>query len=133
MGAAADYSLGYGFRLTTDAAWLADVSFRGRDNHLLRTETTYSDQKVDNGQGVQIEAILNYDFSNRFSLGLGGRYWAMWGDGSFKDTEYDSANQRWRNHRPGYPNRMSTDRYGLLVQGSYKLGGVDAPLPMPLK
>ena len=126
LGAAADYSLGYGFRLTTDAAWLADVSFRGRDNHLLRTYTTYSDQKFDNGQGVQIEAILNYDFSNRFSLGLGGRYWAMWGDGS--QTMMNTGVLI-----PAYPNHISTDRYGLLVQGSYKLGGADAPLPMPLK
>ena len=36
LGASADYSLGYGFRLTTDAAWLPYASFSGRDNHLLR-------------------------------------------------------------------------------------------------
>jgi opacity protein-like surface antigen len=131
LGAAADYSLGYGFRLTTDAAWLANVSFKGRDNHLLRTATTYADQKFDNGQGVQVEAILNYDFSNRFSLGLGGRYWAMWGDGSQTMTSNDGYGTI--TTIPAYPNRISTDRYGLLVQGSYKLSGVDAPLPMPLK
>jgi opacity protein-like surface antigen len=130
LGAAADYSLGYGFRLTTDAAWLANASFRGRDNHLLRDTTTYFDQKADNGQGVELEAILNYDFSNRFSLGLGGRYWAMWGDGTFTCTGCGGVGVT--SPTPN-PERISTDRYGLLVQGSYKLGGADAPLPMPLK
>ncbi len=132
LGASADYSLGYGFRLTTDAAWLPTASFNGRDNHLLRTETTYSDQKA-NGQGVELEAILSYDFSNRFNLGVGGRYWAMWGDGSFKDTEYDSIHESWVT-TTGNPNRISTERYGLLVQGAYKLNSGFEPLPpAPLK
>ena len=132
LGASADYSLGYGFRLTTDAAWLPTASFSGRDNHLLRDVTTYSDQKA-NGQGVELEAILSYDFSSRFNLGVGGRYWAMWGDGSFSDTQWVYT-QYPAGHlvtTTGNPNRISTERYGLLVQGSYKLGGADAPLPLP--
>ena len=144
LGASADYSLGYGFRLTTDAAWLPVAAFKGRDNHLLRDTTTFFDQKVDNGQGVELEAILNYDFSSRFTLGLGGRYWSMWGDGS--QTETTSTLNRPTPVFPGaynvsyvrgtsdpYPNRISTERYGLLVQGSYKLGGTDALLPLPPK
>ena len=124
LGASADYSLGYGFRLTTDAAWLAAASFRGRDNHLLRGATTYFDQKVDYGQGVQFDAILSYDFSNHLSLGLGGRYWAMWGDGDFTCTGCSTA----------HPERIATERYGLLVQGSYKINVVPQPLPAaPLK
>ncbi len=130
LGAVHDYSLGYGFRLTTEAAWLAGASFKGRDNHLLRSTTTYFDQKADNGQGVELEAILNYDFSNRFSFGLGGRYWSMWGDGTFTCTGCGGVGVT---SSPPSPERISTDRYGLLVQGSYKLGGTDAPLPMPLK
>jgi outer membrane protease len=125
LGASADYSLGYGFRLTTDAAWLPTASFSGRDNHLLRPSTTYSDQKAD-GQGVELEAILSYDFSNRFNLGVGGRYWAMWGDGNFSDTDYSNTPAT----TTGHPERISTERYGLLVQGSYKLGGTAEPLPL---
>jgi opacity protein-like surface antigen len=131
LGAAADYTLGYGFRLTTDAAWLAAASFRGRDNHLLRDTTTYFDQKVDNGQGVQFEAILSYDFSNHFSLGFGGRYWAMWGDGTFTCTGCDTVHVT---SSPPNPERIATERYGLLVQGSYKLNLVPRPLlAAPLK
>ncbi len=131
LGAAADYTLGYGFRLTTDAAWLGAASFSGRDNHLLRPTTTYFDQKVDNGQGVQFDAILSYDFSNHFSLGLGGRYWAMWGDGTFTCTGCDAAHVT---STPPNPERIATERYGLLVQGSYKLNLVPQALPMaPLK
>jgi hypothetical protein len=125
LGSAADYSLGYGFRLTTDAAWLFGASYRGRDNHLLRTTTTYFDQKADNGQGVQIEAILNYDFSNKLSIGLGGRYWSFWGDGTFTCTGCGGAGVT----SDPYPARLYTERYGLLVQGSYKLNSEMAPLP----
>ncbi len=124
IGASADYSLGYGFRLTTDAAWLPYASFSGRDNHLLRTTPTWFDQNANNGQGVQLEAILSYDFSNRFSVGVGGRYWAMWGDGNFTCTGC------WG---PGisstaYPEKIYTDRYGLLLQGSYKVSETYVPL-----
>ncbi len=128
LGAAADYTLGYGLRLTTDAAWLTAASFRGRDNHLLRNTTTYFDQKVDNGQGVQFEAILSYDFSNHFSLGLGGRYWAMWGDGTFTCTGCSTVHVT---SFPPNPERIATERYGLLVQGSYKVNLVPQPLPAP--
>ena len=55
----------------------------------------------------------------------------MWGDGSQTMTTNNGYGEI--TTIPAYPNRISTDRYGLLVQGSYKLGGVDAPLPMPLK
>ena len=124
IGASADYSLGYGFRLTTDAAWLPYASFSGRDNHLLRTTPTWFDQKANNGQGVQLEAILSYDFSNRFSAGVGGRYWAMWGDGNFTCTGCWGPGVT----STAYPEKIYTDRYGLLLQGSYKLTETYAPL-----
>ena len=116
LGASADYSLGYGFRLTTDAAWLPFASFSGTDHHVLRD--MYFEQNANNGQGVQLEAILSYDFSNRFSLGVGGRYWAMWGDGNFTCTGCGV----------NYPDKAYTDRYGLLLQGSYKVTDTYAPL-----
>ncbi len=124
IGASADYSLGYGFRLTTDAAWLPYASFSGRDNHLLRTTTTYFDQKADNGQGVQLEAILSYDFSNWFSLGVGGRYWAIWSDGNFTCTGCGGPGVT----STAFPEKIYTDRYGLLLQGSYKVTEAYEPL-----
>jgi len=116
IGGAAQFALGYGFRLVTDAAYLPSVGFTGRDNHLLRPTTTFFDQTGKNGQGVQIEAILNYDVTQRFSLGVGARYWAMWADGDFTCTGCGG---------PGVvfgpsPERVSAERYGLLLQGSYK-------------
>ena len=30
------------------------------------------------GIGVQTQAVLSYDVTDRLSVGIGGRYWAMW-------------------------------------------------------
>jgi len=66
-------------KLTADAAYLPYVAFRGTDNHLLRTDVSNTiSPETGSGQGVQLEAILSYAFSNAFSIGAGGRYWAMW-------------------------------------------------------
>ncbi|MGE0035221.1 MAG: hypothetical protein AB7S93_06265 [Xanthobacteraceae bacterium] len=34
------------------------------------------------GRGVQLEAVVSYDITPAFSVGVGGRYWAMWTDDS---------------------------------------------------
>ena len=66
-----------GLKLSADVAYLPYVSMTGRDNHLLRTTTTFFDQQG-TGQGVQLEAIMSYYVTDNFSVGVGGRYWAMW-------------------------------------------------------
>jgi hypothetical protein len=116
IGLSGEFVLPYGLRLSADAAYLPIASFTGRDNHLLRDTTTYFDQTA-NGEGVQIEAMLAYDFSNRLSIGVGGRYWAMWGDGDFTCTGCNTVGVT----SPPFPERISTQRFGLLLQGSYKV------------
>lgn len=73
-----------------------------------------SDPASGNGNGFQAETIFNYQLTDHFNLGVGGRWW------HFNTTAVDSFNQLLK---------YSTDRYGVFVQGSYKLNAGAAGHP----
>jgi hypothetical protein len=128
IGSSVEFALGRGFKFTGDAAYLAAVTFSGRDNHLLRHNTTFTDQNSSDGAGVQFDGIVSYNVTDHLSVGVGGRYWAMWANGSSNLTEYNDAGAIIP-HTPN-PERTSMERYGVLLQASYKFG---AETPAPLK
>jgi opacity protein-like surface antigen len=104
-------------KLTADAAYLPYVAFRGTDNHLLRTDVSNTvSPESGAGQGVQVEAILSYAFSNAFSVGAGGRYWAMWAPSASTNAFGTPCPCQ------GLP--VSTERYGGFIQASYKFDGL---------
>jgi opacity protein-like surface antigen len=104
-------------KLTADAAYLPYVAFRGADNHLLRTDISNTvSPETGTGQGVQLEAILSYAFTNSFSVGAGGRYWAMWAPSAYTNGFGTPCPCQ------GLP--VSTERYGAFLQASYKFGGL---------
>jgi len=104
-----------GLRLAVDAAYLPYAHISALDIHHNRTEMASPNSPAwGQGRGVQLEAILSYDVTPQFSVGVGGRYWAMWatdvltaGFGSATPTEV-------------LPIRV--ERYGTFLQGSYKFG-----------
>jgi opacity protein-like surface antigen len=128
IGSSAEFALGRGFKFTGDAAYLAAATFSGRDNHLLRHNTTFDDQNSSGGAGVQFEGVLSYDVTDHLSVGVGGRYWAMWAKGSSNPTEYNNAGALLPSEPS--PEKTSMERYGVLLQASYKFG---AETPVPLK
>lgn len=102
--------------LTADAAYLPWVAFRGTDNHLLRNDVSDTvSPETGSGKGVQFEAIVAYSFANNFSIGAGGRYWAMWAGGETNIFGTGCPCQT-------LPSR--TERYGGFVQASYKFDGL---------
>jgi opacity protein-like surface antigen len=104
-------------KLTADAAYLPYVAFRGTDNHVLRTDVSNTvSPESGAGQGMQLEAILSYAFSNAFSVGAGGRYWAMWAPSANTNAFGTPCPCQ------GLP--VSTERYGGFVQASYKFDGL---------
>ena len=104
-------------KLTADVAYLPYVAFRGTDNHVLRVdEPSTISPESGTGQGVQLEAILSYAFSNAFSVGAGGRYWAMWAPNATTNSFGLPCPCQ------GLP--VSTERYGGFVQASYKFNGL---------
>jgi hypothetical protein len=98
------------FKLGADVAYLPYVTFNGTDNHVLRDLIS---PESGTGRGVQLEGILSYLVTDQFSLGVGGRYWAMW---TTKDaiTEFGGA------PCPCQTLPAKTDRYGVFIQAAYR-------------
>lgn len=79
VGLSAETMLTERWRLSAGVAYLLWTDFKGRDNHLLRPTTTFAEQRGNRVGGVQIGGALCYFITkNYFSVGVGGRYWAMW-------------------------------------------------------
>jgi opacity protein-like surface antigen len=107
-------ALGNGITLTGDAAYLPYVRFSGVDNHLLRTDVPDTVSKEQGfGQGVQLEALLAYTFNQSFSVGAGGRYWAMWANSDANTNIFGTS-------CPCQTLPSRTERYGGFLQASYK-------------
>jgi opacity protein-like surface antigen len=104
-------------KLSADLAYLPYVWMIGRDNHLLRTTTTFFDQRG-TGQGVQLEAIVSYYVTNNLSVGVGGRYWAMW---TTNATDTCTGCGGLGIVSPSSPAAFSTERYGAFLQADYRL------------
>jgi opacity protein-like surface antigen len=103
--------------LTADAAYLPYVAFRGTDNHLQRFDVANTlSPETGSGQGVQLEAIMAYSLGHNFSIGAGGRYWAMWAT--------NATTNLFSTPCPCQTLPSRTERYGAFVQASYKLDGL---------
>ena len=128
LGVTSEVMLTERLRLTADAAYLPLVDFQGQDDHNVRE--LLLQEKSNKGNGVMLEAILGYNVTPAWNVGIGGRYWAwnmrtgtmtfnFLGSSSPPDVE---------------PARFTAERYGVFVQTSYKWG--DTALraaPMPTK
>ena len=110
LGAAAEVTVLPRLSLAAEAAYLPYVKFRGTDDHLLRNLLS---PEEGNGTGVQLEAALSYALTDTLSLGVGGRYWAMW---------TTSGNVNFGGTGELVPMRYAVEQAQLLVQGSYKFG-----------
>ncbi|KRP94647.1 hypothetical protein AOQ72_20835 [Bradyrhizobium yuanmingense] len=117
IGLSAETMLAERWRLNADIAYLPWTDFKGRDYHLLRDDTTFSEQHGNGGGGVQIEGLLSYSVTNNISLGVGARYWAMWTNKEADSRNCENACDR---SPPGFA-KYSTERWGTFFQASYKL------------
>lgn len=106
LGIAADLQIVPGLTLSADAAYLPYVHIDGVDDHVLRA--LLSPERA-NGTGTQLELILKYAVTDRLSVGVGGRYWAMW----TPDGNVDFGGEE------VVPMRFSVEQAALLFQGSY--------------
>lgn len=97
-------------KLGADVAYLPYVVFNGTDDHLLRALIF---QESGTGTGLQLESILSYLITDQFSVGVGGRYWAMW---TTKDAISDTAGAPC----PCQTLPAKTERFGIFLQLDYK-------------
>ncbi|MCK9909638.1 hypothetical protein MXD81_10890, partial [Microbacteriaceae bacterium K1510] len=106
-----EFSLAPRLKLTTDVAYIPYVKLRAVDHHYGGNSGVISSTNPLDGQGVgtQLEAMLSYDLTDNWSIGVGGRYWAMW----TPDGIVDFGNEEL------VPMRYSVEQASLLFQGSY--------------
>jgi hypothetical protein len=107
--------------LTGDAAWIPYTRLNGKDFHWLRIGTDFNGPTPEDGNGfsTQLEAILCYNVTRAFSVGIGGRYWRLetkkgGGEAHFEVSAIGG----------GFPQAINfqTERYGGFVQASYIFG-----------
>jgi len=114
--------------LSGEAAWLPYTRLDASDTHWLR-QTSIANGAVFSGlngalpedgvghKGYQVEAMLNYQLTDAFSIGAGGRYWHMETRGTM---HFENVTVRVGNGGAPQPLNYYFDRYGGFVQGSYK-------------
>ncbi len=107
VGASAIVDIGGGFGIGADVAYLPVVMYDGLDEHLMRTPIVLFPLQGA-GQGVQAEMILSYRATDAISVGLGGRYWAMWSGNAYQVNVPTNAFT------------VSTERYGVFLQLAYR-------------
>jgi hypothetical protein len=98
------------WKLSGDIAYVPYTKFTGSDQHLDRRPPLTFDE-AGHGRGVQAEAFLNYLLTEQFSVGVGGRYWALW---TTSGTDAVAGVVSPRN------DTFRTDRLGVTFQASYK-------------
>ena len=94
--------------LTDRLKWNGEIAYvstsqRPQDTHYF---TFGIDPASGHGNGFQAETVLKYQVTDKFSLGIGGRWW------HYRTDALDSFNQLLK---------YQTDRYGVFFQGNIKL------------
>jgi opacity protein-like surface antigen len=105
--------LGDRWRFEVDAAYLPYVDFEGLDQHWNRPDINPGPE-AGHGWGTQIEAIVSYALTDRWSVGAGGRYMYL---------ATNSAYTQFPAFAPNQLEKFYTERWGGFVQGSYRFGG----------
>jgi opacity protein-like surface antigen len=111
-GLSAQVKLADRWTLTADVAYLPYVTANWLDDHLDRNLQI---QMQGRGVGVQTQAVLTYDITDRLNVGIGARYWAMW------------TNVATADFIPGnlQPNRNAIELAGAFVQLGYRFAPGD--------
>ena len=113
VGLNAQIQLGSKLKLATEAAYLPRVHSSGTDYHNARM--LVGPESASSGDGVMLEAILNYKITDAWDIGLGGRYWAW--NMNTGHVIFNFLNMPGDNL--GVPARFNATRYGVFVQTSY--------------
>jgi opacity protein-like surface antigen len=108
VGVSAETQLFDRWKLSGDVAYIPYTKFTGSDNHVF---TFGLADERGHGQGVQADVFLNYYVTDAWSVGVGGRYWALW---TTSGTDAIGGLVSPRN------DTFRTERVGVTFQSSYK-------------
>jgi hypothetical protein len=67
-------------KISGEAAYLPWVRFNGIDEHFIGNTGVLAKVFPSSGRGtgLQVETLVSYYLTPRWSFGVGGRYWGMW-------------------------------------------------------
>jgi opacity protein-like surface antigen len=114
LGIVGDFKLTNQLTLTAEGAWIARADLAGSDKHHLRPDLPNATPIDGDSQGVQLEVVVAYALNEAFSLGVGARYWHI-------DPAKGHAHFEVNGGGPQVTT-VESERYGVFLQGSYKLG-----------
>jgi opacity protein-like surface antigen len=110
-------------RLSGEVAYLPIVNFSGVDTHFFGNTggiASINPESANKGAGVQIEALLSYFVTAQFSVGVGGRYWALWTNNGQANRTFDA--EGFATPSPPQAFRATVEQAGVFLQGAYRFG-----------
>jgi hypothetical protein len=107
------------FWIGGDVAYLPYARFDGLDTHLLREPVAFFPQDG-TGRGVQAEIRLSYLVTEKLTVGVGGRYWAMWTTSASQSCNGGCGETGVFESSPPGPFTTNTERYGVFVDMAYR-------------
>ena len=120
VGLAAEFMLSEKWKFSADAAYLPRIKFTGQDDHNLRELLLL--ESANDGDGAMLEAILGYNVTPNWNVGVGGRYWAW----NMRDGQVYFDFLGGAPTIPQYA-RYNSERYGVFVQSDYRWGDTTRP------
>jgi opacity protein-like surface antigen len=121
LGVTSQFMPSDSLRFTTDIAYIPVSVFDGRDDHNFRQ--LLLPQSATSGDGVMLDASLDYLLTDAWSVGIGGRYWTH--NMSNGATLFDFLGTP-----PPFfsePSLYNSERYGFFLQSEYRFGAVEEP------
>lgn len=121
LGASGEFNLTPRLKLSGDAAFLPYVSVDAQDIHYQGNTAAIAsiNPLFGHGVGTQLEAMLSYDITDRLSLGVGARYWAMWTTDASFERKFDSTAPV-TYPLPQQHLKIETERAGVLGSVTYR-------------
>jgi opacity protein-like surface antigen len=117
LGLASQIMMTDRLRLRAEAAYLPWADYVGLDDHLARQILGPDADK--RGSGVMLEAVLDYDVTANWRVGVGARYWT-WNFSNNGTSGFNFLTSPATNAVE--PSGYSVERYGLFAQSSYRFG-----------
>jgi opacity protein-like surface antigen len=115
LGLSSQFMLTDRLKFTADAAYLPWVAFAGEDDHNFRQ--LLLPERSSKGDGIMLDASLDYALSNNWSVGAGARYWAW--NMQTGSTTFDFLGSPAMGEEPS---RYNLERYGFYLQTAYHFG-----------
>jgi opacity protein-like surface antigen len=132
IGIAAETMLTESVKLSGEVAYLPWVKVTGVDDHFFGNTGMLAEEFAGsgNGRGVQVEALLSYYLTPQFSIGVGGRYWAMWTTDATVSCTFGAFGLCGATPTPPQFFKAVVEQAGVIVHASYKF---DASSPLVTK